>query len=90
MINVEDIINAIRIILKGKTQTGKYSLKNSKYLNIFKLIKYINKDKDITKKIKVKWLSNKLVKNKILKYNKLKSWKPKKSNIDNIKDLILN
>lgn len=90
LINVEDIINAIRIILKGKTQTGKYSLKNSKYLNIFKLIKYINKDKDITKKIKVKWLSNKLVKNKILKYNKLKSWKPKKSNIDNIKDLILN
>ena len=90
LINIEDIVNVIKIILKDKIQSGKYILKNSNYINIYKLIRYINKDKENTKKIKVKWLSNKLVKNKISKYKKLKSWKPKKSNIDNIKDLILN
>ena len=90
LINIEDIVNVIKIILKDKIQSGKYILKNSNYINIYKLIRYINKDKENTKKIKEKWLSNKLVKNKISKYKKLKSWKPKKSNIDNIKDLILN
>ena len=90
LINIEDIVNVIKIFLKDKIQSGKYILKNSNFINIYKLIRYINKDKENTKKIKVKWLSNKLVKNKISKYKKLKSWKPKKSNIDNIKDLILN
>jgi hypothetical protein len=88
LINVEDIVNAIKIILNNKIQTGKYILKNTNHLNIFKLIKYINKNKKKT--LKVKWLSNTLIKNKILNYKKLKNWNPKKSNIDNIKDLILN
>ena len=33
---------------------------------------------------------NSLIKDKILKYKKLKYWNPKKSNIQNIKNLILN
>ena len=88
LINVEDITNAVKIILNNKIQSGKYILKNLTYFNIFELIEYINKNNN--KKIKVKWLSNTLIKDKILKYNELKSWKPKKSNIKNIKDLILN
>ena len=88
LVNVDDITNAIKIILQGKTKTGKYILKNSQYLNIFKLIQYINKDNN--NKMKVKWLSNKLIKNKISKYKKLKSWNPQKSKISNIRDLILN
>ena len=88
LINVEDIVNAVQIILKNNIETGKYILKNPIYYNIFKLIKYINKNND--NKIKIEWLSNTLIKDKIFKYKKLKSWNPKKSNIVDIKDLILN
>ena len=88
LINVEDIVTAVKIILNNKIQPGKYILKNTNYLNIFNLIEHINKSN--SNKIKVKWLSNSLIKDKILKYNKLKYWNPKKSNIQNIKNLILN
>ena len=87
LINVEDIVSAVIIILKNKIQPGKYILKNSNYLNISNLIKHINKSNN---KIKVKWLSNSLIKDKILKYKELKYWNPKKSNIQDIKNLILN
>ena len=89
LINVEDIVNAVKILLKNKIQPGKYILKNSNYFNLFELIEYINKNNN-NNKIKVKWLSNTLIKDKIFKYKKLKSWNPKKSNIEDIKDLILN
>lgn len=88
LINVEDIVSAVKIILKNKIQPGKYILKNTNYLNIFNLVEYINKSN--SNKIKVKWLSNSLIKDKILKYKKLNYWNPKKSNIENIKNLILN
>ena len=88
LINVEDIVTAVKIILNNKIQPGKYILKNTNYLNIFNLIERINKSN--SNKIKVKWLSNSLIKDKILKYKKLKYWNPKKSNIQNIKNLILN
>ena len=77
-----------KIILNNKIQPRKYILKNTNYLNIFNLIEHINKSN--SNKIKVKWLSNSLIKDKILKYKKLKYWNPKKSNIQNIKNLILN
>ena len=89
LINVEDIVNAVKILLKNKIQPGKYILKNSNYFNLFELIEYINKNNN-NNRIKVKWLSNTLIKDKILKYKKLKNWNPKKSNIKKIKDLILN
>ena len=88
LINVEDIVSAVDIILKKNIQSGRYILKNSKFINIFNLIQYINKNSH--KKIKIKWLSNIKIKDKFLKYKKLKSWKPKKSNVSNIKNLILN
>ena len=85
LLNVEDIVSAIEIIIKKNIASGKYLLKNSQYLSIYKLINYLNLSRNIN--IRVKWLGNALVKNKILNYKKLKSWKPKKSNIKNIKDL---
>ena len=81
-------MNAVQIILRNNIETGKYILKNSIYFNIFELIKYINENND--NRVKIKWLSNTLIKDKIIKYKKLKSWNPKKSNIDDINDLILN
>ena len=88
LINVEDIVNAVKIILKKNIKSGKYILKNSNYFNIYELIKCINKNNN--NKIKIKWLSNTLIKDKIFNYKKLKSWNPKKSNIEDIRDLILN
>jgi len=52
------------------------------------MIQIFNKEND--RKIKVKWLSNKLIKEKSLPYKKLKSWKPIKSNISDIIKIIKN
>ena len=41
-------------------------------------------------KIKIKWLSNKLIKNKIYNYNKLGYWKANKSKITDIIKIIKN
>lgn len=88
LVNVEDVVDAIKITLKKNIKTGTYILKNSNFTSILELINYINKNSN--KKIKVKWLSSIKIKDKFLKYKILKSWKPKKSNIENIKNLILN
>jgi len=88
LINVEDIVSAINIILEKNVKSGKYILKNTKFISIFNLVQYINKNTN--KKIKINWLSKVKIKDKYSNYKKLKSWKPKKSNIENIKNLILN
>ena len=88
LINVEDIVEATKIVLKKNIRSGKYILKNKNFVSIFKLVNLINKSSN--KKIKVKWLSNVKIKDKFIKYELLKSWKPKKSNIRNITNLILN
>ena len=88
LINVDDIVDAVKIVLRKNIKNGRYILKNSKYLNLYKLINKINKKSKI--KIKVKWLSNNIIKNKIIRYDKLKSWKPQKSNINDIMNSILN
>ena len=48
-----------------RTLNLKFILKNSKFFNIYKVIKYINKDSD--KKIKVNWLSKKIIKDELFK-----------------------
>lgn len=87
LLNVKDIVNAIQIVLNKNVDSNRYILKNQKYVNIYKLINEINKHTN--KKIKVKYLSNIFLKDKILKYPKLKTWKPKQSSLGNIKNLIL-
>ncbi len=88
LINVADIVSAVKLIIDKNYKSGKYILKNHNFISILKLINFINKNSK--KKIKVKWLSNIKIRDKFLKYKKLKNWKPKKSGIVNIKDLILN
>ena len=85
LLNVEDIVSAIKIIVYNNIPSGKYLLKNPKYFNIYKLINYLNLSENIN--INARWLSDVLIRNKIFSYKSLKSWKPKKSNIKNIKDL---
>ena len=82
LLNVKDIVKGLKIILQKKTKPGQYVFKNSNDLKIFDLIEKFNKLND--DKIMIKWLSNKIIKNKILKYNQLKSWKATESSISNI------
>ena len=87
LLNVDDIISAVKILINNNIEPGQFVLKNSKYFNIYKLVKFINKN--VNKKMRITWQSSKIIKDEILNYKKLKSWKPKKSNINDIKKLIL-
>ena len=86
LLNVEDIVRAVNIILKKKIIPSKYVLKNTKNLKIINLITSFNKKN--RKKIKVIWQSKNIIKNNICSYKKLNNWHPKKSNIDDIINLI--
>ena len=84
LLNINDIINAINIILKKNIKAGKYLIKNNSSYKMIDLISAFNKNTE--KKLKVKWLSDKIIKEKIYPYKKLKGWTPKESSkIDIIK-----
>lgn len=82
LLNVQDIIQAIKLILNKKIIPKKYLLKNSFNIKIMKLVTIFNRNNK--KKLKIKWMSSKVIKNKIYPYDKLKSWKPTNSNIGDI------
>ena len=82
LLNVKDIVNAIKLILKKNYKSDTYILKNKNNFKIYDIIKKIEKYSQ--KKIKVKWLSNKIIKEKIYKFKTLKGWKPKNSDIKDI------
>ena len=82
LLNVKDIVRAIKLILKKNYKSDTYILKNKNNFKIYDIIKKIEKYSQ--KKIKVKWLSNKIIKEKIYKFKTLKGWKPKNSNINDI------
>ena len=86
LLNVVDINNAVLSIIKNKYKSGSYLLANKTDFKILHIIKHINKNSK--KKIKVKWLSNKIIKEKIYKYNILKQWKPLNSKIQDIINVI--
>ena len=74
------------IILKKNINPNKYLLKNNKNFKISEIIQRFNKINK--KKIKVTWSNNKLIKEKSLPYNQLKSWKPRKSNIMDVMNIV--
>lgn len=82
LLNIDDIVKGLITIIKKTTKPGQYVLKNSSDLKIFDLIKIFNKSN--RDKIKIKWLSAKIIKNKIIKYDQLKPWAPKKSGVKDI------
>jgi len=86
LLNVEDIVNAVYLIHKKKIKPEKYLLKNKTEININEIIQKLNKKNE--KRIRVRWLSSKLIKEKSLPYKKLKSWKPCKSNISDVINII--
>ena len=86
LLNVNDISSAITLIIKKNIKPGKYLLKNNKDFKINEIVEEFNKNN--VKKLIIKWASNKIIKEKIYPYNKLKGWEPKQSNILDIVDTI--
>ena len=86
LLNISDIVNAVNLILKENVKPDSYILKNNKNFSISKIVNSINSFS--TKKIKVKWLSNKTIKEKLYNYKRLKQWGPISSNIKDIVDII--
>ena len=86
LLNVEDIINAVKIILNNKSKPGSYLLRNTKNYSISEIVNKINKN--LSKKIKVVWLTKKIIKEKIYKQPKLKNWYPKKSGLEDLLTII--
>jgi nucleoside-diphosphate-sugar epimerase len=86
LLNVEDIVVGLTTIIKKRIKPGQYVLKNSKDFRVFDLIRNFNRLN--TNKIKVSWISQRIIKNKIKKYDKLKNWTPKKSRLLDIVNYI--
>ena len=86
LLNVKDIVSAIKLILKKSYKSDTYILKNKNNFKIYDIIKEI--EKYSKKKLRVKWLSNKIIKEKIYKFKTLKGWNPKSSNIKDIIKII--
>lgn len=86
LINIIDIISAIKLILKRKIRSGTYLLKNKNNFHIHDVIQEFNKK--LKKKIKIRWLSKKNIRYGIYDFKKLKYWEPKHSNIQNIIEFI--
>ena len=82
LLNVLDIIKALKFIMNTSISPNKYLLKNNSDIKILDIIKIFNKQNK--KQLKVKWLSSIYIKDKIYPYNKLKGWKPNNSNIRDI------
>jgi len=86
LLNVKDISGAIILIIKKNVKPGKYLLKNNKNFRINEVIQKFNENN--IKKLRIKWMSNKIIEEKLYPYNKLKGWEPKHSNISDIVDTI--
>jgi nucleoside-diphosphate-sugar epimerase len=86
LLNIMDLISAIKLILKRKIKSGTYLLKNKNNFNIHDMIQEFNKKSK--KKIKIRWLSKKNIQYRIYGFKKLQYWEPKHSNIQNVIELI--
>jgi len=80
LLNIKDIVNSISIIFKNKNKPGNYNLVNSKNYSMSQIINAVNNNNN--KKIKIKWLSDRQIKEGIFKNKKLIGWVPKNSTID--------
>ena len=87
LLNIKDIAGAINLIIKKNIKAGKYVLKNKISYKMIDLINTLNATSS-KKKLRVKWISNKIIKEKIYPYKKLINWNPKQSSMIDIIDVI--
>ena len=88
LINIDDIVSAINLLIKKNIKGDKYVVKNKVNYKMIDLIRAFNLMTDMN--LKIKWLSNKIIKEKIYPYRKILGWKPKKSSIIDIIKIIKN
>ena len=75
------------IYSNNKINSGNYVLKNKYNFSLQKIVSKINYNS--RKKIKIKWVSSKIIKEKFYKYKKLPYWRPQFSNIDDLANFII-
>lgn len=83
LLNVKDIVAAVRIIVDKNVKPGKYNVTNNKNIKIYNLVKKIKKVKNI--KNLIKFENNSFKKDRIFYHKKLPGWQPRYSSF---KDLI--
>ena len=86
LLNILDIVKAVKLIIKRKIRPGLYLLKNKNNFCINNVIKKFNRNAG--KKIKIRWKSKRVINEKIFDIQKLRYWKPENSNIEQIIELI--
>jgi len=86
LLNVKDILEAVNLIINKKINPGNYVLKNKYNFSLQKIVSKINYNNK--KKIKIKWISSKIIKEKFYEYKKLPYWRPQFSNIDDLANFI--
>ena len=88
LLNVLDITNAIKVLLKKNIKSGNYNLTNKNFIKISKVLNILRKKYNF--KILLKYNSNKVIKYKILKLKRLPHWKPLNSDTTDLIKFLIN
>ena len=88
LLNVFDITNAIKILLKKNIKSGNYNLTNKSFIKISKVLDILRKKYNF--KISLKYNSNRIIKFKIFKLKRLPYWKPVKSDATDLIKFLIN
>ena len=88
LLNVFDITNAIKILLKKNIKSGNYNLTNKSFIKISKVLDILRKKYNF--KISLKYNSNRIIKFKIFKLKRLPYWKPVKSDASDLIKFLIN
>ena len=75
LLNVNDVINAINLMISKKIKTGQYIIKSKRFINLLELIHKTNKK--LKKKIQYKVLNNKIENQIKKKIRMLPNWRQK-------------
>ena len=73
-VHVDDVVKGIDALLNKNFAKNDYLIQSNENVSIFKIINDLNKK--LKRKIKVKWLNNKIKQNPNYKIKKLNTWKP--------------
>ena len=87
LLNVKDIVAAVKIIVDKNIKPGKYNVTNNKNVKLYNLVKKIKKEKKF--KSSIKFEKNPFRKEKIFYYKKLPRWQPSNSNFKELIKFVL-
>ena len=87
LLNVKDIVTAVKIIVDKNIKPGKYNVTNNKNVKLYNLVKKIKKEKKFKRSIKFE--KNPFRKEKIFYYKKLPRWQPSNSNFKELIKFVL-